>query len=1057
MRFEASDSPHPFDHRASRLRLVGSLFTGLEPVSMLLHPQDSNLLFVSNHVSDTVSVIDLSHLEVIQTLVVGDEPQGMAIAGGRLFVACARASEQPLEPGGVDPTPVHHHQVSVFQATAPYDFLGNVAIQAVKPRDLVARDGVIYVVPQNSGNKTIIMDEDAAADEGLTQLTPDAFNPVIEVNPIIAKPIFNTGAFGRGWKIPFAGRIVFDWEYPNQVATIPDHDVTAIEASTLTVLPTPTTGVGTTLFDAEWNPWTGDLWITNTDANNRIRFEPELQGRALSNRITIVEPQVGVRTIFSLDAPATPQSYAQPSSLVFGQAGGPRAFVASLGTAKVVMLDGVDGTWLGSIETPAVPSALAFDDMRRILYVYTRSDHRIHAFEVGSDIRPLETVALGYDPEPPIVRRGREHLYSASASTGHGNDSMSCASCHVFGHTDAMGWDLGDSGGSLSYHYPDIMTDVNGFEGFVVSDYFTPIPNPMKGPMTTQSFRGLLDPLGKDDIPLHWRGDRRLFHQFGGAFVGLLGGSGLDPRKLQEFTTFVRSLTYAPNPYQHKDRVYRGSEDLGRDTYGMNDSMFGKEYIKDTGLSCIVCHKGNFFDGSNYTGSRPTVSHGAFSQIFNTAQLRNNYERDFRDLVGFGALHDGAVDGVRGFMDFLKPRIGDPVFPEFTEDDKDQVAAFVKSWDHGLGPMVGAQWTVDADNQSEGWAFLGLAEAQAQAEVPHIDLILKGLRFDGSETHRRGALYEWNAQHQDWGFMFDTGDWVSTAVVMSIARSGHARWTFTAVPPGLGIRLGIDRDEDGLFDSQERAWGTHPRRPDTDRDGFTDGAEVAGGSDPLDAAETPTDSEAPELRHEFVAEVSAQTATWTGVFEEPVRLLVEVGSGPGLADIGAQTRDGLRCRHDVLWVGLPAASEVFYTVTATDAAGNTTSVAESFETFARLLHVEDITLELEGAGPYTAMARVLVHDERGSPVVGAPIRAFWDGEIGAQSWVQESVTGSDGWAEFPLEPFSPPSGSHLAFSPGFLGSVDPTSEWFVGLGGQDVPIFYDQPANSAHYRTVIIP
>ena len=42
------------------------------------------------------------------------------------------------------------------------------------------------------------------------------------------------------------------------------------------------------------------------------------------------------------------------------------------------------------------------------------------------------------------MRVGRAHLYEARGDRGHGNGTMSCSSCHVFGHTDLLGWDLGD-------------------------------------------------------------------------------------------------------------------------------------------------------------------------------------------------------------------------------------------------------------------------------------------------------------------------------------------------------------------------------------------------------------------------------------------------------------------------------------------------------------------------------------------------------------------------------------------------------------------------------------
>ena len=45
-------------------------------------------------------------------------------------------------------------------------------------------------------------------------------------------PEFDPSLFQRGWYVPWAGRIVFDHEYPGRVLQLADHDLLTIDAAT---------------------------------------------------------------------------------------------------------------------------------------------------------------------------------------------------------------------------------------------------------------------------------------------------------------------------------------------------------------------------------------------------------------------------------------------------------------------------------------------------------------------------------------------------------------------------------------------------------------------------------------------------------------------------------------------------------------------------------------------------------------------------------------------------------------------------------------------------------
>ena len=54
---------------------------------------------------------------------------------------------------------------------------------------------------------------------------------------------------------------------------------------------------------------------------------------------------------------------------------------------------------------------------------------------------------------------------------------------------------------------------------------------------------------------------------------------------------------------------------------------------------------------------------------------------------------------------------------------------------------------------------------------------------------------------------------LSVADLRAMAGEAGSEITYTCVPPGSGIRMGLDRDEDGVYDGDERAAGSNPADP----------------------------------------------------------------------------------------------------------------------------------------------------------------------------------------------------------------------------------------------------
>jgi len=1052
------------------LRYLGAVFTGLDPVSMALDPDDPHTLFVANVISDTVSVVDLGTRSVVATIDVGDEPQDVLVADGKLFVATAR-SAAPLDL--LNPGSFVDNAVVIASADAPWDILDRVEIPAHKPRALARAGDAVYVIPLNSGNHTTILSDLKADALGLGPLdlapndTPFIVNPALALPDLSAPPFVNTAVSPFlpifGWELPQTSRVVMDDEFPGQTTVLADVDIVGIDIATHALLPPHTTGVGTTLFAIETNPLTGQLWVANTEALNRTRFEPAISGQAFDNRITVADAGGAVSGVNSLGTALTGAEHSQPATMAFYEAaadGAPSyAYVGTLGDATVLVLDAFSGAYVGEIPTGELPSGLAVDRENRLLFVFCRGDLSLRAYDIANHHVPVGRITrLAYDPEPKGLSVGRQHLYDARVSTGAGTGNFSCASCHVFGHADQLAWDLGNPEGGLGYFYPDLLTGEASFDGIKVATKKAMMTSPMKGPMTTQSLRGLGDLTSK---PLHWRGDRRFFHMFRGAFQGLLGGSGITPASMQEYAGFVRSMAYAPNPFQPKDRVYTGAADDGKELYGMNDAKAGKVYNPNApGISCISCHIGNFSDKTDFTGSQKTVNFDGEVQLFNTPQLRGIYEKDYAHLTGYGTAHDGVFDGIRGFMDISLPILGEG-FPNLTTSERDEIADFVRAWDTGIAPLVGAQFTATPDTWADGlYDWLDLAEAQARPPADNIDLIGKAiLNMPNGTVFRFGVRYGLLPDGVTWGYEVDVGGWVTRGPIVSAIAAGLVEMTFTAVPPGNGVRLGVDRDEDGLMDGVERAWGTSVSHPDTDRDTFADGLEVALGSNPtvFDAA-LPADTTEPTISADTALDVFTTTATLHFVTDEPAGALVELGTTPGGPYDLASFADGeLLGVHDVILDGLPALTTVHYRITATDAAGNAATSTGEFDTAPPLYHVSDMSLDVAGTDPYTLTGTVTIVDQDGAPVDDAPVFVLWGGDVGGAGVLVNARTDPTGLATFVIGPYTPAGPTVVTMSPAHVGSGVTADAYFAGFGGDDPNFYYNQSFNAVNYATVSVP
>jgi DNA-binding beta-propeller fold protein YncE len=890
------------------LQAVGSVAVGLEPVA--LAERRSGELWVVNHLSDSVSIVDVSQPDqahVVRTLLVGDEPRDIVFAGphrSRAFVTTAHRGQNT----GRDPqltTPgVGRADVWVFDG----DHLGGtlagtpltvITLFADTPRALaVSADGrTVYAAAFESGNRTTSLHERI--------ITPNGGLPLPHTNAqLVPQPgaalVVKYKTDPTDGQLHWLDNIGRRWD-DHVKLSLPDKDVFAIDAGANPPAPRPTgvfTGVGTVLFNMAVNPVSGKVYVANTDARNDVRFEghnvfgaangappDSVRGHTAENRITVIDPAAGTVTPRHLNKhidysqDGTPaeaaKSLAFPTEMALTP-DGRTLYVAALGSSKVGVFSTHEletDTFVPSEAnqipvTGGGPTGLVLDAHAGLLYVLTRFDNSISVVDVRGR-NEIGHVAM-FNPEPASVVKGRPFLYDAAFTSGHGDSA--CATCHIFGDFDSLAWDLGDP--------DDFVTPIPGpftFDISLISSIVGPGPyylHPLKGPMTTQSLRGMAN-----HGPMHWRGDRtggtdasRLvvlpsaqpdtgtfdedaaFKKFNVAFAGLLGRSGpLTNDQMQAFTDFILQVTYPPNPIRNLDNSLTADQQAGRDIF-FETTPDGTEIPSDTFHNCNGCHvldpKGNAEFGvakPGFFGSDGRYSFEQETQFLKVPHLRNLYQKvgmfgmdhtfdpstggfpfaflppPYNDesfqgdqVRGFGFIHDGSVDTTFRFhastvfveRDATSPFPNPGGFPVAGPDDdpataqakvlanitqRRQVEAFMLAFDSNLAPIVGQQVTLADWSGDDVQARIDLFEARAAAG--ECDLVAHG------QLHGRAVGFLYNPTTGR--FIPDRAKDAPVADADLRALVCDGELTFTAVPPGSGQRIGIDRDLDGVLDGDE--------------------------------------------------------------------------------------------------------------------------------------------------------------------------------------------------------------------------------------------------------------
>ncbi|MDX2037133.1 MAG: ankyrin repeat domain-containing protein [Isosphaeraceae bacterium] len=410
---------------ADSRRVAARVPVGVDPVGLAIRP-DGKELWVSNHVSDSVSVIDLdparpTHLSVIATIqdldpksksTRFDEPVGIAFANdAKAYVALS--SENRIAVIDVRSRKVTKHLI----------------IPAQEPRAIAVRGGRLHVVAFESNNRTQLSGDAKDRIDG-ELATFDAYAHSITNNNVLS--LGHVVDIVKHPRVPDKDLFVFD--------TRDEEPLGAVE------------GLGTLLYGLAVDS-RGTVLVAQADARNDVNGRSgtrrhglkELENRAFLNRITRVDfPDGRASTPRFLEleplpprdpeksrAAATPYAVEvtpDDATLVVAAAASDRLFTISAESGEI----------RGAVDLGAGPRGLALDGSR--VWVLEALSNSVALVDLSNLDAPkvVATIPLE-DPTDPVFKRGRIAFNTARAST---SATYSCASCHPDGHTDQLLWVL---------------------------------------------------------------------------------------------------------------------------------------------------------------------------------------------------------------------------------------------------------------------------------------------------------------------------------------------------------------------------------------------------------------------------------------------------------------------------------------------------------------------------------------------------------------------------------------------------------------------------------------
>lgn len=760
---------------ASSRDVVARVDVGIDPVGLAVRP-DGRELWVANHVSDSVSVIDtdpqsITFLQVVATVqdiepttrsTRFDEPVGIAFAGNaKAYVSLSS-----------------QNQVAVIDVPTR-SVTATLSITAQDPRVLAVRGDRLYVIPFESNNRTQI--SGCVGPVGGNLCTFDALEHVVDNNNVLS----------RGIDVDIV-------RHPG----MPDRDLFVFDTTTDQLIESVRTA-GTLLYGIAIDS-TGQVFIAQTegrnDANGRAgtlnHGLAEMENRAFLNRITRIDcgdETCGVPQYIELEPlppqhPAAGMALATPFAIQVSEDDS-TLVVSAAGSNKLFTVDAGSGAVLGRVSVDAVPRGIALESAESgepsRAWVLNAVANTVSLVDVSDPADPAlaATIALP-DPTDPVVKRGRMAFHNADAST---TGTFSCESCHPDGHTDQLAWVLDTppcSVAGCTQIPPRITMPVRGLRD-TAPYHWDGIPGDPFGGINTGSIHAVQPPNCKLDEPescTRFLADGSLATTMcmtGACPENDEGKPGaLSAAERDDLAEFLLNVPYPPARNRAYDNVLSNFAKQGFRVFHI-DGVFRPNEPDPQPNVCGRCHRMPFLVSTNTpgTGMEAPTWRGAYDRWLVLPQGRSNLV----DLLTPFQLNNGIPERSMWVRD--GPAF-EPVWFMIVEGSTGYPGAFAR------------QLTLNAATADAALTDDVLDALERAGRDAAIVLQGEGVFIDGAGANP--VALEFDARRGG-GRYVDRADVrraFSRAKLVSMAEGGQFIGTFTA---RLGANVGPQRPQPGIW------------------------------------------------------------------------------------------------------------------------------------------------------------------------------------------------------------------------------------------------------------------